>query len=66
MHDVETTGTQYLRGRCITAMDIDPDGRVWVQGGTVALRDTVHTYVITSEAVAAIEVAEATRLPKPV
>jgi hypothetical protein len=48
---------RYLRGMCIYAMDIAPDGAVWLQGRLPTADDTqpIDTYVITPEAVGAAE-----------
>ena len=45
---------RYLRGMCIYAMDVAPDGAVWLQGAQPAYDDPppIDTYVITPEAVA--------------
>lgn len=47
----------FLRDMCIFAMDVAPDGHVWLQAGLDdATRPIVmHTYVITPEAVVATE-----------
>ena len=48
--------THYLRDHCIYAMDIAPDGTVWVQAGERPTHQdfgAVATYVIRPEAVAA-------------
>ena len=54
--------TSFLPGMCIYAMDLAPDGRVWLQAGeplqgpwkrNTGLR--IHTYVITAEAAAGAE-----------
>jgi hypothetical protein len=53
--------TRYLRGLRIYAMDIAPDGAIWVQAGTYSVKNgkerfgPVDVYVITPEAVAAIQ-----------
>jgi hypothetical protein len=55
-----TAVTYHLSDTCVHALDIAPDGRVWLQagetgGGTAEPggAPTIHTYVITPEAVAA-------------
>ena len=50
----------YLRGHCITAMDVAPDGAVWLRGGEFTDDwdrpvDPSDTYVITPEAVVGAE-----------
>jgi hypothetical protein len=42
---------------CIYAMDVAPDGAVWLQGRLPTTDDTqpIDTYVITPQAVAAVE-----------
>lgn len=49
--------TYFLRERCVHAMDIGPDGHVWLQAGEPGeyrrqhgSATTIHTFVITSEA----------------
>jgi len=50
---------RYLRGICIYAMDVAPDGNVWLQAGVMRHAgsgfEPVEVYVITPEAVAATE-----------
>jgi hypothetical protein len=48
---------RHLRGMCIYAMDVAPDGAVWLQGRLPTTDDTqpIDTYVITPQAVAAVE-----------
>jgi hypothetical protein len=48
---------QLLRDACIFAMDVAPDGHVWLVAGSFGGTggDRMHTYVITPEAVAATE-----------
>ena len=51
---------RYLPDHCISAMDVAPDGSVWLQGGEFSgdwdrPADPIHTYVITPEAVATAE-----------
>jgi hypothetical protein len=71
--DWETTGNEcdgianfdgevwdrYLPGICIYAMDVAPDGSIWLQGGVMRRAgsgfEPVETYVITTEAVAGTE-----------
>jgi hypothetical protein len=49
------TVRRYLRGMCIYAMDVAPDGAVWLQGAQPAYDEPppIDTYVIAPEAVAA-------------
>ncbi len=49
--------TRYLRGMCIYAMDVGPDGDVWLQAGQPGDDDPlpIHTYVITADAGVASE-----------
>ena len=56
------TVTCFLRDRCIYGMDIAPDGHVWLQGGEPGevprqhgSPTTIHTYVITPEAISGTE-----------
>jgi hypothetical protein len=75
--DYEATGTEcdgvasfdgvmlnrFLRDSCIYAMDIAPNGAVWLQAGPSPENppNTVHTYVITPEAAAAADDGTTTR-----
>jgi hypothetical protein len=55
--------TRYLPGRCIYAIDVGPDGSVWLHAGEGAdfngsggaVLGPIETYVITPEAVVATE-----------
>ena len=53
------TWSRFLQGRCVEAMDIAPDGSVWLlakeSDESGARYPVAHTYVITPEAVAASE-----------